>query len=45
MEQTQMMDTQQISPLKAHRKFLNEVSTAFEKLYDRKSTKIAMAAP
>jgi len=39
-DQAIAVENQQISPLKMHRKFLNEVSHAFEQLYERKSTRI-----
>lgn len=39
-DQASAMDDDQISPMKAHRKFLNEVSNAFEQLYERKATKV-----
>jgi hypothetical protein len=33
------MDIQQISPLKRHKKFIDEVARAFEQAYDRKGGK------
>lgn len=35
---TAALERQQISPLKLHRKFLNEVSDAFTKIYNKPST-------